>query len=106
MKRANFPQNDFATALKKIRLARKLSQEDFSLVSSRTYVSSLERGVYSPTLNKIDELAEVLNVHPLVLMTLSYVNHSKSGSISGLIERVQTELAALGEPVLNRTSLG
>lgn len=106
MKRANFPQNDFSTALKIIRVAKKLSQEDFSLVSSRTYVSSLERGVYSPTLNKIDELAEVLNVHPLALMTLSYVTHSKSGSISALLERVQTELTALGEPVLNRVKLG
>lgn len=106
MKRANFPQNDFATALKKTRLAKNLSQEDFSLVSSRTYVSSLERGVYSPTLNKIDELAEVLNVHPLALLTLSYVSHSKFGSISTLMERVQSDLIALDVPVLNRTSLG
>lgn len=106
MTRANSPHNDFATALKKVRLARNLSQEDFSLVSSRTYVSTLERGKYSPTLSKVEELAEVLNVHPLTLLTLSYASHSKSGAIPALMERVQTELAALDVPVLNRASRG
>lgn len=40
--------------------ARGLSQEAFSDVSSRTYLSSLERGLKSPTLNKIEELCEVM----------------------------------------------
>jgi transcriptional regulator with XRE-family HTH domain len=94
MKRANTPRNSFSTALKKIRVAKKLSQEDFSLISSRTYVSSLERGIYSPTLSKVDELAEVLNVHPLVLLTLSYVSNSKPGSVSAFVEKLRCELAA------------
>jgi transcriptional regulator with XRE-family HTH domain len=95
MKRASPRQNDFATALKGIRLNRGLSQEDFSLVSSRTYVSSLERGIYSPTLNKVDQLAEVLNVHPLVLLTRSYVGHSQSSAVSALIEELCEELESL-----------
>jgi transcriptional regulator with XRE-family HTH domain len=72
MPRQHAPRNEFAKALKTIRRARRLSQEDFGFVSSRTYVSSLERGNYSPTLNKVDELAKVLEVHPLVLLTLAY----------------------------------
>ncbi|AWB80264.1 XRE family transcriptional regulator [Pseudomonas aeruginosa] len=59
-------------ALRRIRKARGLSQEAFSDVSSRTYLSSLERGLKSPTLNKLDELCEVLGVHPLTLLTLTY----------------------------------
>jgi transcriptional regulator with XRE-family HTH domain len=94
MKRVNIPQNDFSAALKKIRVAKKLSQEDFSLVSSRTYVSGLERGIYSPTLSKVDKLAEVLNVHPLVLLTLSYVSHTKPGAVSAFVEKLRSELAA------------
>lgn len=61
-----------ATALKTVRKARGLSQEAFSDVSSRTYMSSLERDLKSPTLNKLAELCEVMDVHPLTLLTLAY----------------------------------
>jgi transcriptional regulator with XRE-family HTH domain len=50
--------------LKTVRKARGLSQEAFSDVSSRTYMSSLERDLKSPTLNKLAELCEVMEVHP------------------------------------------
>jgi transcriptional regulator with XRE-family HTH domain len=62
----------FAQALKTIRKARGLSQEAFSDVSSRTYLSSLERDLKSPTLNKLDVLCEVMGIHPLTLLTLAY----------------------------------
>lgn len=55
--------------MKTIRKARGLSQEDFSDVSSRTYMSTLERDLKSPTLNKLVELCEVMEVHPLTLLT-------------------------------------
>ncbi|WP_445940440.1 helix-turn-helix domain-containing protein [Pseudomonas sp.] len=50
----------FGEALRKIRTCRKLTQEDFSAISSRTYLSTLERGVYSPTIEKLDAIASVL----------------------------------------------
>lgn len=59
-------------ALRRIRKARGLSQEAFSDVSSRTYLSSLERGLKSPTLKKLEDLCEVLAVHPLTLLALTY----------------------------------
>ncbi|RNM05825.1 helix-turn-helix domain-containing protein [Dickeya undicola] len=59
-------------ALRLIRQARGLSQEAFSDVSSRTYLSSLERGLKSPTLKKLEELCSVLDVHPLTLLLISY----------------------------------
>ena len=49
-------KHSLATALKTVRKARGLSQEAFSDVSSRTYMSSLERDLKSPTLNKLAEL--------------------------------------------------
>nr|WP_264161099.1 helix-turn-helix transcriptional regulator [Pseudomonas aeruginosa] len=61
-----------AKALKTIRKARGLSQEAFSDVSSRTYLSTLERNLKSPTLSKLDELCEVMEVHPLTLLVLAY----------------------------------
>jgi transcriptional regulator with XRE-family HTH domain len=51
-----------------------VTQEDFGLVSSRTYISTVERGLKSPTLGKIEQLAEVLGVHPLALLTVAYMD--------------------------------
>lgn len=85
-------KNNFPTALKLARKARGLSQESFSMISSRTYVSSLERGLKAPTLNKIDELAEVMDFHPLTLLTLSYLMNSKDGSVEALFRKVANEI--------------
>lgn len=76
-------------------MARGLSQEDFGFVSSRTYVSSLERGNYSPTLNKVDELAEVLNVHPLVLLTLTYSKSITKDNVQSFLAELEAEFKAI-----------
>ena len=65
-------KHTLSEALKTIRKARGLSQEAFSDVSSRTYMSTLERALKSPTLNKLAELCEVMEIHPLTLLTLAY----------------------------------
>jgi transcriptional regulator with XRE-family HTH domain len=83
-------KSSFATALRTVRKARGLSQEAFSDVSSRTYLSSLERGLKSPTLNKVAELCEVLDVHPLTVFALAYAADTKS--LDKLIARVRQEL--------------
>lgn len=95
MSRPKPDSNDFASALKKIRQARRLSQEDFSLASSRTYVSSLERGLKTPTLNKVDDLAQVLDIHPLTLLTLSYISHERDATPESLFERVLKDLRTI-----------
>lgn len=86
-------KNSFPAALKTVRKARGLSQEAFSDVSSRTYMSSLERGLKSPTLSKVAELCEVMDVHPLTRLTLAYGGDSKGES--EVIERVRRELATI-----------
>ena len=60
--------------MKAARKARGLTQEDFSDVSNRTYLSSLERGEKSPALGKVDALCGVMGLHPLTLLTLAYLN--------------------------------
>ena len=65
-------KHSLATAIRTVRKARGLSQEAFSDVSSRTYMSSLERDLKSPTMHKLAELCEVMEVHPLTLLTLAY----------------------------------
>lgn len=82
----------FGQALKKIRKARGLTQEDFSNVSSRTYLSTLERGIKSPTLEKVDALAGELNIHPLVLLLLTYAHLEKNDNVEDLICKVRNQM--------------
>jgi transcriptional regulator with XRE-family HTH domain len=63
----------FGKALKQLREMKDITQEDFGLLSSRTYISTIERGLKSPTLGKIEQLAAVLDVHPLTLLTVAYM---------------------------------
>jgi transcriptional regulator with XRE-family HTH domain len=85
----------FGEALRNIRVDKKLTQEDFSVVSSRTYMSSLERGVYSPTIEKLDALASVLGVHPLTLLASSYLVANPDIKAETLLKRVRSELRAI-----------
>lgn len=66
----------FGIGLQKARKSRDLTQEDFSVVSSRTYLSSLERGIKAPTITKIDEIASVIGIHPLSLVAYAYLPSS------------------------------
>ena len=88
-------KKSLAVALKKIRNVRKITQEDFSEVSSRTYVSTIERGLYSPTVEKIDALAKVMSIHPLTLLTLAYLIDDSSKDIKTLLNQINKELIDL-----------
>jgi len=81
----------FGRALKARRLERQLTQEDFSDVSSRTYLSTLERGIKCPTLDKVVELASVLDVHPLTLIAESFLVLDPGQSMESLMSQIQRE---------------
>lgn len=87
--------NNFSKAIRLVRRAKGLSQEDFGVTSSRTYVSTLERGLKSPTLSKIDTLAKVMEVHPLTLLVLSYVDAHEPETVSMMLERIASEISAI-----------
>ena len=85
-------QNKFGTAFRRVRLAKGLTQEDFAQQSGRTYISELERGLKQPTLQKIDDLVDALEVHPLTPLVLAYVNHHDLPSCDALLKLVRKEL--------------
>ncbi|MGY2488387.1 helix-turn-helix domain-containing protein [Cupriavidus sp. CP313] len=87
-------KHSLATAIRIIRKARGLSQEAFSDVSSRTYMSSLERNLKSPTMHKLTELCEVMQVHPLTLLTLAFAGDS-TNKADQLLAQVRQELEAI-----------
>ncbi len=84
-----------ARALKEVRGARKLTQEDFSVVSSRTYMSTLERGMKNPTIEKMEAIAETMKIHPLTLLTLTYMRAGGYRNSEELFRKIRTELDSL-----------
>lgn len=90
--------HDLARALKTARTARGLTQEAFSDVSSRTYLSSVERGLKNPTWAKLVELCEVMQVHPVTLVMLAYAqNEREAESIQAQVRQELKALLAEGE---------
>jgi len=60
----------FARNLRTARLAKGLSQEELAHRADidRTYISSLERGVYNASIDVVDRLAKALEVDVSVLL--------------------------------------
>ncbi|TWC63107.1 helix-turn-helix protein [Pseudomonas sp. SJZ103] len=83
-------KHSLATAVRTARKARGLSQEAFSDVSNHTYMSSLERDLKSPTMHNLTELWEVMDVHPLTLLTLAYAGDSRKAE--QLLAQLRQEL--------------
>lgn len=84
----------FATALRQLRMSKGLTQEDFSDVSSRTYLSSLERSMKSPTLEKVEEISGVIGVHPATLLILAY-SRAEDIKFRELLNLVTDELKSI-----------
>jgi transcriptional regulator with XRE-family HTH domain len=63
-------REDFARNLRRLRHAKGLSQEALAYEADidRTYVSALERGVYSATIDMVAKLASVLDVEAAELL--------------------------------------
>lgn len=78
-------------ALKARRLDWGLTQEDFSDMSSRTYLSTLERGQKCPTLEKVVELASVLQIPSLTLIAESFLVFEPDQTLEVLLGVVQRE---------------
>lgn len=79
-------------ALRRMRILHGLTQEDFGVVSSRTYVSTLERGLKAPTIQKIEELAGRIGIHPLSLIVSAYLIQDPDVGLDGLIRQVRKEV--------------
>ncbi|WP_076398559.1 helix-turn-helix transcriptional regulator [Rhizobium sp. RU33A] len=71
----------FARNLRKMRQAKGLSQEELAHRANvdRTYVSSLERAVYSPTIEVLEKLARALGSRPEDLIKSAEVDERHQG---------------------------
>lgn len=82
----------FGLALRQFRNSKGLTQEDFSRLSSRTYMSTLERGQKMPKLDKVDDLSRMIGIHPVTLIAGCYLNLEDQLTIDQLLNRVRVEL--------------
>lgn len=87
-------KTSFASVLKAVRLKRNVTQNDFADTASRTYLSKLELGKSSITLDKLDQLSRRLDLSPLTILTLTLSEDAKVPAHT-LLSGVQAELAAL-----------
>jgi transcriptional regulator with XRE-family HTH domain len=85
----------FGIAFKEARVAKKLTQEDFGLVSSRTYISTIERGLKAVTLEKLNELSTVLNMLPMTLIGMAYLKMDANLTAEELSEKILDEIKSL-----------
>ena len=88
-------KESFGLALQRARKSKEITQEGFSNISSRTYVSTLERGLCSPTVEKVDLLAGALGMHPLTLLSMAYLIKSGVDDSTALMDQVKREIIDL-----------
>ncbi len=84
-------------SLQLVRKARGIAQQDLSDVTARSYLSYVERGVKNPTVEKLDELARAIDVHPLTVLTIAYLTHLNDHELQTLLNRIGKEARAVLE---------
>lgn len=82
----------FSHNLRYYRLEKKLTQEElgYKSDSSEKYVSDLERGIFSPSLEKLSDLAVALEIEPYLLLKDDHSNKklpSRLDEITGTRKR-------------------
>jgi transcriptional regulator with XRE-family HTH domain len=85
----------FGRALRFTRTTLQLQRIEFLAAANEQYVGTLERGVKSPTLNMVEKLSEVMQVHPLTLLALTYGVHANEGELEDLLVKVHSQILAL-----------
>lgn len=76
--------------LREYRVKRKIAQEGMG--PSQSYISNLESGRWSPSLDKIEQMAAVLGIHPATIILAGYIKAGEQTTPEELIERIQSEL--------------
>lgn len=82
-------------AVRMVRLSKGLTQEFFSVISSRTHISRLENGRKKPFVVTINDLAKAMGVHPLTVLTQAYLIVNPDINLEELHKLVQNEISKI-----------
>ncbi|BAW21662.1 Transcriptional regulator, PbsX family protein [Pseudomonas putida] len=63
---------------------------------SQTYISNIERGRWSASLDKIEQMADVLGVHPASIIIAGYLTAENDKNSGEILERIRNELREIG----------
>lgn len=80
-------------AFKELRISKGLPQE--AAGASQSYISDVERGLKSPTIEKFNELATNIGVHPLIILARGYILAGAPESTDELLLLLKKELQGL-----------
>ncbi len=81
----------FGKAFSHARKSKGLTQEAFE-PTARSYISYIERGLSSPTLEKLHDLSKVMGVHPASLVFQAYLAFDKDTSALELMSLIMEDL--------------
>ena len=56
--------------IRNLRISKDMPQE--GLGPSQSYISAIERGKWKPSIEKVEQIAEIIGIHPLTLLFLAY----------------------------------
>ncbi|WP_244902344.1 helix-turn-helix domain-containing protein [Pseudomonas gessardii] len=82
-------------ALKESRISKGLSQEQVG--ASQSYVSDIERGLKTLSLEKLDEFASGIGVHPITILARCYLIKEESMKQEDVINRLRLELSLINQ---------
>lgn len=85
----------YAAALRFLRKRSEVSQQELAPAANPSYVSRLESGTRSVTLDVSQELAKALNVDPLTLLVLAYAAE-RDQTPQEVMEHLLGDLSATG----------
>ncbi|MCY1465370.1 hypothetical protein D9M71_835060 [compost metagenome] len=63
---------------------------------SQSYISNIERGRWSASLDKIEQMSNVLGVHPASIIIAGYRTAEGGKTSEEVLERIRTELREIG----------
>lgn len=81
-------------AIKACRLKIGIAQEGMG--ASQSYISNLENGRWNASLDKIEQMATVLGVHPVSIILAGYLKAEGESAADDTLARIQAELKAMG----------
>lgn len=82
------------SSIKSYRLKRDIPQE--SLGPSQPYISNLEAGRGNASIDKIEQMASILGLHPVSIILAAYVSSNDGCTADQLLEKIRDELREIG----------
>lgn len=89
------PKAAVGRALRALRAARDLKQEDLISTVSRRHIGRLEQGHQLPSIGMVEHLAEGLHVHPMTLLAVAYARKFDAVSVEKVLKAVRADISKL-----------